>query len=323
MAQEVKTRLHAGIQRGRTTISGMRRAAVATAAVIVLLASSQAATASARTARIDLFPSQPRVGQKVTIQLRSFWKLIDGTLPPALFPEDYPWSVVATSPTGRRFRIRVLRAQDNAYLWSGVVRLRSPGLWSVCVSNASGPGPACTLASSAWQRVHVRRRSAPIDIWQRLERPFHVPTVAARSTCPTTPRDSKGDLTRIGFVGNAWGDGPAYPGLGSGAEPALRYLDPIPSESIFSGSAWFGQKVLWMIDPIYAGPVLVRGLQLDGPNELRFDRGLLPSRAIKIFPGGQRRNRPSFTRVRAPGCYAYQVDGLGFSKVIIFNARPF
>jgi hypothetical protein len=82
-------------------------------------------------------------------------------------------------------------------------------------------------------------------------------------------------------------------------------------------------KVLWIVDPIYGGPVLIRGRQLDGPNELRFDNGALPPRAIKILPAARVRDRPSYTRVRGPGCYAYQVDGLGFSYVIIFEARRF
>lgn len=30
---------------------------------------------------------------------------------------------------------------------------------------------------------------------------------------------------------------------------------------------------------------------------------------------------PSLTRVRAPGCYAYQVDGRTFSYLVIFEAR--
>jgi hypothetical protein len=29
---------------------------------------------------------------------------------------------------------------------------------------------------------------------------------------------------------------------------------------------------------------------------------------------------PSFTRVRKPGCYAYEVDGTSFSEVIVFRA---
>jgi hypothetical protein len=32
------------------------------------------------------------------------------------------------------------------------------------------------------------------------------------------------------------------------------------------------------------------------------------------------RYRPSYTRLRAPGCYAYQIDGTTFSRVIVFAA---
>jgi len=300
----------------------MRSAAVAAAALVAFLASGHVAHAAA-TARVDVFPSQPRAGQKVTVQLRPFWVLAG--LPPALFPENYPWRVAAISPAGPRLRIRLARTGTNPYLWSGVVRLRSRGAWTVCVLNFSSTGRACTPRSPGWQRVRVRPRNAHTDFWERLERPFHTPTIAAGSACPTTGPDSKGDLGRIGFVGTAWGEGPAYPGgLDGGAgKPILRYLDPIPPESGFYGSVWFGDKVLWMVDPIYAGPVLVRGLQLDGPNELRFDNGVLPPRAMKILRAPSPRGRPSYTRVRASGCYAYQVDGLRFSHVIVFEARPY
>jgi len=32
------------------------------------------------------------------------------------------------------------------------------------------------------------------------------------------------------------------------------------------------------------------------------------------------RGRPSYVRVRAPGCYAAQIDGTSFSRVIVFTA---
>ena len=35
------------------------------------------------------------------------------------------------------------------------------------------------------------------------------------------------------------------------------------------------------------------------------------------------RQFPSFTRLKAPGCYAYQVDGDGFQTVIVFRAEVF
>jgi hypothetical protein len=33
------------------------------------------------------------------------------------------------------------------------------------------------------------------------------------------------------------------------------------------------------------------------------------------------RTNPSYTRVRTPGCYAYQVDGTTFSYTIAFEAK--
>jgi hypothetical protein len=302
----------------------MKTAAVSTAALVAFLATGRVAHAAA-TARVDVFPSQPRVGQTVTIQLRPFWTLVDGTLPPALFPGDYPWSVAAIPPSGRSLEVRVTPALDNPYLWSGVTRFRARGTWTICVLNFSATGRRCVAGSPGWQRLRVRARSAPIDVWQRLDRPFHIPTITAGSRCPTTARDSTRDLIRIaGFVGPAWGEGPAYPGgLGNGPQPVLGYLDPIPRDSVFYGSAWFGNKVLWIVDSSYRGPVLIRGLQLDGPDELRFDNGVLPPRAMRIRVAARPQGRASYTRVRAPGCYAYQVDGLGFSYVIVFEAKPF
>jgi hypothetical protein len=77
-----------------------------------------------------------------------------------------------------------------------------------------------------------------------------------------------------------------------------------------------------VVDALYGGPVLIRGHQVDGPDPLQFDHDLAPQLR---FPAGERRGQRlahgSFTRVRAPGCYAYQVDGLGFSYTIVFEAK--
>ena len=35
------------------------------------------------------------------------------------------------------------------------------------------------------------------------------------------------------------------------------------------------------------------------------------------------RSFPSYTRLKAPGCYAYQVDGDGFRTIIVFRAVVF
>ena len=162
--------------------------------------------------------------------------------------------------------------------------------------------------------------AAPSWSWKALHRPLRVPRIDAGSPCPVTARLQ--DFGRWG-MGVGFGPGPAAPlGMNENGRPVLRFLDPIPKASLFYGSEWNGNKVLWAVKPGGA-PVLVRGRQLDGGNILRFDRGLVPPRELRIRPGGAPiTNRPSFTRVRAPGCYGYQVDGLTFSYVIVFEAIP-
>jgi hypothetical protein len=65
---------------------------------------------------------------------------------------------------------------------------------------------------------------------------------------------------------------------------------------------------------------LGRGQQLDGRSEVRFERGLVPSRSRQLRRSG---DNPSLTRLRTPGCYAYQIDGLRFSYRVIFEAKLF
>ncbi|MBA3366989.1 MAG: hypothetical protein H0U03_14615 [Actinobacteria bacterium] len=156
------------------------------------------------------------------------------------------------------------------------------------------------------------------DAWHRLRRPLHVPKIPPGAPCPVSRVDGRIDFAAYG-VGLGFGDGPAYPIFGSrspseGAQ--LRFQYPPASNSVFFGSAWGGQKVLWFVVPGGA-PVLVRGRQLDGPNEVRCDAGDEPSQEL-LLPRAF--DRPSFTRLRAPGCYAYQIDGTDFSKLIVFDA---
>jgi hypothetical protein len=273
---------------------------------------------AAATARLDVFPDRPRQGDRATFQLRTFWTYPDRT-PPAIFEADYPMVVAAFAPNGRRVEIRLVRDRDDPYVWQGTLRFRVRGTWTVCGANwqfsLSGP---CPRTNPTRTRVQVRPRNASIDAWRRLQRPMNVPSVADGAPCPTSA--ANGSLSRLGFAGTAWGAGPAYPVLAPD-RPVLHYLDPIPSQSPFFGSAWFGNEVPWAVDRAsYRGPLLIRGRQLDGPNRVRFglDSVLTPELRLRSTGIGY----PSFTRVRAPGCYAYQVDGLGFSYTVVFEARP-
>jgi hypothetical protein len=57
---------------------------------------------------------------------------------------------------------------------------------------------------------------------------------------------------------------------------------------------------------------------------MRFETGMEPAPELRIEASATAngwRNQPSYTRLEAPGCYMYQVDGLNFSEAIIFEAR--
>ena len=152
------------------------------------------------------------------------------------------------------------------------------------------------------------------DPWTKLRRPLHIPQLASGAPCPVTPAHS----TRFG---DAQGPGPVWPVLGF---PELKFVYPVPPSQPSYPSNWGGNKILWIAHR-YHGPVLIRGAQLDGPHRVRFGNDHVPATEMRMLsvggnsPGGWQ-NRPSMTRVRAPGCYAWQVDGTTFSRVIVFKA---
>jgi hypothetical protein len=101
------------------------------------------------------------------------------------------------------------------------------------------------------------------------------------------------------------------------------------------------QKVAWIADPKYVGPIRIRGGQIDGSGQLLLGgpdnhwRGapvktvegydlfreldFLESHTI-LNPPSLWRVWPSATYIATTGCYAWQVDGLGFSDIITIQA---
>jgi hypothetical protein len=174
---------------------------------------------------------------------------------------------------------------------------------------------------SRWNRDYHRYlfdcHGGSLVYWWRglLRRPLHIPTLAAGTPCPAdTPTGGSDAYGKTRF-----GPGPAYPTLGlRDGHAALTYLVG------WGYDGWDGTKVLWTV-PSYRGPYIVRGRQLDGPGEVRFDQG--PNWTNKLhnelrLVGPYADLNPAATFLRAPGCYAYQVDGRGFSYTIVFDARP-
>jgi hypothetical protein len=150
--------------------------------------------------------------------------------------------------------------------------------------------------------------------WDFLRsRPLTDLQVAPGEPCPVT--------TETGRVGQyeALGPGPAYP-IGTSAVVRMRL--PPPADW---GSEWSGTKRVWLLDSRYAGRALIRGRQLDGPNEVRFVLGIPGFTPEKLLnPVREQRivgTSPSLTRLRAPGCYTYQVDTRTQSYLVVFEAR--
>jgi len=158
------------------------------------------------------------------------------------------------------------------------------------------------------------------DPWEKLRRPLHLPRLSPDAACPVSRIDRRVDWERANiFGGSGIGRGPVYPGLG--AYPR-RQLTASPDQ--FRGP-WGRGKVFWYVLPSYRGPVLVRGRRLDGPQYLRFNGHIVPDRELQIKPNetvfwrGQprgSRGQPAGVRARASGCYAVQIDGTTFSRVV-------
>jgi hypothetical protein len=156
--------------------------------------------------------------------------------------------------------------------------------------------------------------------WPALHRPLHPPKLDQGQHCPVS-RPAPAITGRTYGVSGAIGPGPVYPILPSAS------LDVTYRPQEWGRGPWGGEKVFWLVHPSYRGPVLIRGRRLGGWQWMRFDGGPRPAAEIRISRGetvrwsGQApgsRGRPSYVRVRAPGCYAAQIDGATFSKTVVF-----
>jgi hypothetical protein len=195
------------------------------------------------------------------------------------------------------------------------------------VPSAAGcliPGGHCTAARAGAYRRHGFSCSAGslrYDWSQLRKRPLTTRRIPAGSDCPVSART--GDLGVFGFSSiAAWGSGPVWPFIGD-----VRSLD-VPIEFDPSGdyAVWGVHKDMFAIDPRYVGPVLIRGRQLDGDDTLRFEKGepgftdaerRNPLPELRLFGGYV---HPAVTRVRTLGCYAWQIDGIGFERLTVFHA---
>ncbi len=257
---------------------------------------------SLMTGKTQLFPE---TGKSVSGIFLDYW-LNNGGLAQQGYPLTNPLLESATRTTPefvvQYFERAVFELHSDAN-GKPIVLLSRLGATEFASKYPSGqPFPAPTPGGDAWATLRAR--------------PLVLPTVPVGSACPTT----SGAAINAEY-GPALGSGPIYPvGLGT---DGVAHVTGANSEG-----GWLYIKVLWIVDPSYTGPTLVRGRQIDGPDALGFDRGPTPSPELQLDQqsalsgSGQWPNWPTYTRIKGSGCYAYQVDGTNFSKVIVFSAQP-
>ncbi len=163
-------------------------------------------------------------------------------------------------------------------------------------------------------KAAIATSAPPSNDQARLTRPLHVPMLRPGQTCPVsreTPTHSSD------FTGSALGVGPVHP-LAAGNEDL---------SSNTHAPGWLAIKSLWLSDPLYQGPFLVRIRRLDGSGPA----GVLEDPTVTSFfvPAGPTFNSypdgyrtvTGATWVKTPGCVAWQVDGPTFSHVIVIQLR--
>ena len=70
----------------------------------------------------------------------------------------------------------------------------------------------------------------------------------------------------------------------------------------------------------FNGPILIRGREVEGRHAVGFGEGHVPYGELQLDAvPGRLHEWQAFTRVRGPGCYAYQVDTAVGSDVIVFK----
>jgi hypothetical protein len=94
-------------------------------------------THAAMDTKLSISPQQPRVGERVTIELRPYWpyERSDGSCCRLVAADvRYPFQLQAIGPGGRAALFRPHRT-TNRYVWTARYRFSVAGLWRIRITN--------------------------------------------------------------------------------------------------------------------------------------------------------------------------------------------
>jgi len=179
---------------------------------------------------------------------------------------------------------------------------------------AARPGAAIHLPAGMRCGSAAGLRLPPRACWPD---PGRTGTPVALSRAAPASRGTRFNTSQFGGV--ALGTGPVRVLAGSTRRGIADLINPT------SAPPWLALKTLWFSLPAYQGPFIIRATRLGRPGPVALGEG--PAMVPLVIPPGPTLNSffgyrtvPGGLWVKSPGCYAWQVDGLGFSEIIVVRA---
>lgn len=184
-----------------------------------------------------------------------------------------------------------------------------------CLFVACSSSPNMATPTTREPAVAISAVSPTPDLWSDLRRPLSAVSLAAGGACPfSRGRDASEVPGARGFTSGvrgyvAFGMGPVHPAFVAEADEAVLVFSKMPKDR---GRAI--EKVIWIVEPAYAGPLLVRAVSSDGAYRVAFMSG--EELTIEVSEGGGTFPE-GLVYFPAPGCYTFQVDGTDLAERVV------
>jgi hypothetical protein len=174
------------------------------------------------------------------------------------------------------------------------------------------PGASPPPSTTTNQVVSVATTPPPATIPAALRRPLRLPGLRRDGSCPTSPTVGPSITRAHPVAAVAVGDGPVYPVL---------------FRATTDGRLDHSTVAYWDAPKPLGGPVIVRGHRLGAPKDrVGFQQDQQKPRPVHLldpasaYQAGEQGSWWRPTRLQAGrGCYGLQIDGAGFSEVLVVD----